>query len=356
MIKKISKIIILSLIGLIITSILSFYLLICVGLSPKLQTIWVETAMTTYTHKWLATSFISEEKINEIMAKNQVNDEGYETDTSRIITTEKEAEKAVFEAKNISLKDAVEKQRKIREQKYIDMNYEKLEKGIWLKEVSDTGWRGYIMLIEDPKRVKLADTPKQFSCGTTVKKMIELNNAVAGINGGGFQDGPNYDSNGGMPAGIIIKNGKLITTNLSENSTHNIIGFNSDGILILKKDTVKWAMKNDIQEAISFSPYLIVNGEGLVKGTGGWGIAPRTAIGQLQTGEVLFLVIDGRQPLWSVGVDLKVLQDTLLAEGCYNAAMLDGGSSTVMVYNNEFVNKPSLGHERYINNAWIVTK
>ena len=75
--------------------ILSFYLLICVGLSPKLQTLWVETAMTTYTHKWLATSFISEGKINEIMAKNQVNDEGYETDISQITTTEKQAEKAV---------------------------------------------------------------------------------------------------------------------------------------------------------------------------------------------------------------------------------------------------------------------
>ena len=48
------------------------------------------------------------------------------------------------------------------------------------------------------------------------------------------------------------------------------------------------------------------------------------------------------------------LQETLLAEGCHNAAMMDGGSSTVMIYNDKFVNKPSLGFERYINNCWVV--
>lgn len=350
--KKISKIILLTIISLFLIGIISFYSLICLGLSPKLQTIWVETAMTTYSHKWLATAFISQEKINEIMSSNQVNDIGYSTDTS-IININNGPKIEQF---NISLSDTMKKRKLLKEQKYIDKLYEKLEEGIWLKEISDTGWHGYIMLIEDPKRVKLADTPKQFSCGTTVKKMVENNKAIAGINGGGFQDGPNYDSNGGIPAGLLIKNGELITKNLPKNSTHSIIGFNSDGILILRKDTVQWAIENDIQEAVSFAPYLIVNGEGLVKGTGGWGIAPRTAIGQLETGEVLFLVIDGRQPLWSIGVDLKVLQDTLLNEGCINGAMLDGGSSTVMIYNGEFVNKPSLGHERYINNAWIVTK
>ena len=66
------------------------------------------------------------------------------------------------------------------------------------------------------------------------------------------------------------------------------------------------------------------------------------------------MVVDGRQVGYSIGTDLLPLQETLLAEGCHNAAMMDGGSSTVMIYNKEFVNKPSLGFERYINNCWVV--
>ena len=82
--KKISKIILLTITSLFIIGIILFYSLICIGLSPKLQTIWVETAMTTYSHKWLATSFISQEKIDKIISSNQVNDIGYSTDTSII--------------------------------------------------------------------------------------------------------------------------------------------------------------------------------------------------------------------------------------------------------------------------------
>jgi exopolysaccharide biosynthesis protein len=66
------------------------------------------------------------------------------------------------------------------------------------------------------------------------------------------------------------------------------------------------------------------------------------------------MVVDGRQVGYSIGTDLLPLQETLLAEGCHNAAMMDGGSSTVMIYNKEFVNRPSLGFERYINNCWVV--
>lgn len=213
------------------------------------------------------------------------------------------------------------------------------------------------MLVENPLDVVLTQTPTQGTKGTTVRRMVELAGGIAGVNGGGFNDGPNYDSNGGKVAGLLIINGKLINPTWDDGGyLYNMIGFNSNGRLILRHCSKEWAKNNDIKYAVSFSPFLIVNGKGTVPegSTGGWGIAPRTAIGQLPTGEVLFLCIDGRQPAWSIGCDLDVLQNLLLEEGCENAAMMDGGSSTVMIYNNEFVNKPSLGHERFINNAWVV--
>ena len=330
---------------------ISFYLLIGVGLSSRLQTLWVTTAMTTMEHKWLATSIVSEKKIKEIIDKNKVDDSGYE---SEIITLVKENEPLVYDGEIIvDMNDVI-----VVEQNYLKyerQGYTKLEEGLYIKEVSGTGWRGDLMLVEDPLRVSIVDTPKQFVEGWTVKKMVESVGGIAGINGGGFHDGPNYDSNGGVPAGLLIENGVLVSPKKYDGCTYQMIGLNEEGVLVLKKTTAQWAIENGIKHAVCFGPYIIVNGEGVIKsGTGGWGIAPRTAMGQRETGEILFLVVDGRQSTWSIGVDLKVIQDVLLEEGCINAAMMDGGSSTVMVYNGEFVNKPSLGHERYINNAWVV--
>ena len=214
-------------------------------------------------------------------------------------------------------------------------------------------WKGKLMLISDPSRVTLAQTRYQFERGDLVKTMVQTHNARAGINAGGFVDGPNYDSNGGTPAGLLIVNNELIQSN--GNMKHSVIGFNQDNVLVLGKMTKQEALDANLRDAVDFRPFLIVNGEKTIKeGTGGWGIAPRTAIGQRKTGEVLFLCIDGRQPGHSLGTDLDVLQNTLYDEGCINAAMLDGGSSTVMYYKDDYVNKPSLGHERYINNAWII--
>lgn len=323
-----------------IAGMIGFYVLIVSGVFPKLTDTWVCTAMTTLNHKYLATWFFSDERIEEIMERNTVDDSGYSTDVEQIEIKEPEPE--------------IE----IATDPYVEEGYELLEEGLYLKAVSGENWKGWLMLTTDPRRVKLEDTRRQFECGQKVMTMISNAGAVAGINGGGFSDGPNYDSNGGMPAGLVIENGVLVypTDELSiENEIHSMIGLNSDGVLVLRKCTAKWALENDIVSAVAFTPYIIVNGEGIVKhGTGGWGIAPRTAIGQRKTGEIIFLVIDGRQVGHSIGVDLLPIQETLLAEGCINAAMMDGGSSTVMIYDGEFVNKPSLGFERYINNCWVV--
>ncbi|MBR5528224.1 MAG: phosphodiester glycosidase family protein [Clostridia bacterium] len=330
----------------------AFYVLIISGLFPSLQHTWICTAMTTLNHKYLATAFFSQEKIERVMAENFVDDTGYETDISQVKIPEK------TDPKPIPQKEITETPKKEPADPYIEEGYEKLEEGLYLKPASGDNWKGWLMLISDPKRVKLEDTRRQFECGQKVMTMIDNAGAIAGINGGGFSDGPNYDSNGGTPAGLVITDGNIVYPTTPESisdETFNMIGINSDGVLVLRQCTPQWAIDNGIVSAVSFNPYIIVNGEGIIKrGTGGWGIAPRTAIGQRQTGEIIFMVIDGRQIGHSIGADLLPLQETLLGEKCINAAMLDGGSSTVMIYNNEFVNKPSLGFERYINNCWVV--
>lgn len=368
---------------------LSFYTIVLSGLFPKIQTMWVTTAMTTMSHKWLATSFIPKVDIDRIMEENKVDDEHFDTNPelvtikapnsdnndvlesvlkkrTELILNKYEmvqASKKQEESTNVFLENnvyGVDIDIDIDEEEitfdYESEGYEKLEDGLYKKEVSGTGWKGYLLLVSDPSRVTLVDSKHQYTRGDTVKNMVKYIDGVAGINAGGFDDGPNYDSNGGIPAGLLIVDGEVVSPKKNNGSTHSVVGFNKENVLVLGKMTQNQALERGIVNSVDFKPFLIVNGEKVIKkGTGGWGIAPRTALGQRETGEVVFFAVDGRQA-HSIGVDLVVLQDTLYDEGCINAAMVDGGSSTVMVYNDEFINKPSLGHERYINNAFVIKR
>ena len=97
----------------------------------------------------------------------------------------------------------------------------------------------------------------------------------------------------------------------------------------------------NVQEAITFGPALVVNGQGTItSGDGGWGMAPRTAIGQKKDGAILMLVIDGRQAS-SLGATLKDVQDIMLQYDAYTATNLDGGSSTTMYHEGEVINNPA---------------
>ncbi len=68
---------------------------------------------------------------------------------------------------------------------------------------------------------------------------------------------------------------------------------------------------------------------------------PRTAIAKLESGKLLLLTVDGRQPGESIGMSLTVLAQLLLELGAVEAINLDGGGSTTMVVHNKVVNRPS---------------
>ena len=175
--------------------------------------------------------------------------------------------------------------------------------------------------------------------------MAKDNNAVVAINGGGFYD-PNYNSLGGTPQGTVIKNGKLIT-NRKYTKSGGIIGFTNDNKFILGKMTAKEALAKGVRDAVTFGPFLIVNGKpSFIKGNGGWGTAPRTAIGQRKDGIVLMLVIDGRM-IGRPGADMVDLTEIMQKYGAYNAANLDGGTSCGLVVNGKLINDPVNGNGKH---------
>jgi exopolysaccharide biosynthesis protein len=119
--------------------------------------------------------------------------------------------------------------------------------------------------------------------------------------------------------------------------------------------TAAAAVERGIVQAVTFEPYLIQDGQGLIAGDGGWGVAPRAGIGQRADGTLIFVVLDGRQPDWSLGATLSDLMNVFFEYEAVNAANLDGGSSAEMVVNGQVVNRLwNLFGERYMPTAWVI--
>jgi exopolysaccharide biosynthesis protein len=226
--------------------------------------------------------------------------------------------------------------------------------GITIEDIKGPSFKGKVMLIKDPKRVKLAVTKEIGTTGERVSNLVQDTGAIAGINAGGFYD-PNGKGNGAFPDGLTVQNGKLVHNNVG-NQTVNIVGFDDQGKLVIGDMTANELEAKHIQQAVSFGPNLIVNGKSVISGDGGWGIAPRTGIGQMADGTVIFVVIDGRQPTWSIGATLRDLMNVFNDYHAVNAVNLDGGSSSELVYNGKVQNKLwDIFGERYIPTAFVVT-
>lgn len=225
-----------------------------------------------------------------------------------------------------------------------------------LRKIESTRYVGYVLEIPDPRRVKVATAQNIQEKGETVSNIAKDNDAVAAINAGGFHD-PNGTGTGRLPYGFILQDGDyIIGKDVGPDESVDFVGFTKDGNLIAGNYNKTELADMKAMEGITFGPPLIIDGKKMITdGDGGWGIGPRTAIGQKKDGTVLFLVIDGRQPGYSTGATLRDVQDVLYAEGAYIAANLDGGSSTTLYYNGKVVNKPAdLLGERMIPTAFIV--
>nr|WP_239616473.1 phosphodiester glycosidase family protein [Cohnella mopanensis] len=224
-----------------------------------------------------------------------------------------------------------------------------------IEEVDGEGFHGYLLSVKDPKKIRLV-VPNKRGRGEKVTSMVKRTGAIAGVNAGGFSD-PNWRGNGFKPIGLVISNGKILYNGLGDNNSVQIVGLDKNGKMLAGKYSVKELMELGIAEAVSFSPRIIVNGKGLIPNRSqGWGVAPRTVMAQREDGTIMFLLIDGRQPGYSIGATLYDAQEILLEHGAVIAANLDGGSSTVLVTENgDIVNKPSSSSgERYLPTGFLV--
>lgn len=305
--------------------------ILCIGLIyygpyTNIRDMIVTTAMTTMSHQYFATWFLSDEEIEEILKRNRPEE---------ILADQNLDDIEITKTTTSDSSDATD--------------------GVELVDVSSDTFKGYLLIVDDPSRVKLATAPRLGKVGSTTSQIVEAYDAIGGINAGGFAD--DALGTGGKPSGILIENGELKNSDTNATS-YSVVGIDADNKMIVSNSMTYSKMKQlNLQSAVSFGPVIIINGQPTIRsGNGGWGIQPRTAIGQRKDGAILMLVIDGRQAD-SLGATLKNVQDIFLQYGAYNAFNLDGGASSTMVFDSKLVNNPSdIMGERYVPCAFIITK
>ena len=303
---------------------------------------WITTAMTTMHHQYLATWFYSDETIDKVLAQNKVIENTDEINMDLI---------DIYDNSTVTTTYKDEYDRQV-------LEHEEGEVYKFFK-VDGYNFDAYMAVIYDPSKIHVVHTKYLWDTGQYLVDMAKDNDAIVAINGGAFAD-VNGLSNGGAPEGILIKDGKIIQASRNRRYGGGVVGFTNDNKLYLGDVSAQEAVNNGVRDAVEFGPYLVVNGKAsFIQGNGGFGIHPRTAIGQRKDGIVLFLVVDGRR-IDSMGTDMKNLCDIMVKYGAINASNLDGGNSSVMVINNKIVNRPinwdNLEQTRPIATGFIVTK
>ncbi len=96
----------------------------------------------------------------------------------------------------------------------------------------------------------------------------------------------------------------------------------------------------------TFGPMLLKDGQPMTEFDSPQNINgknPRTAVGYYEPGHYCFVVVDGRRPGYSEGMEMAQLSQLMYDLGCKVAFNLDGGQSSEMAFMGGLVNQPYNG-------------
>lgn len=307
---------------------------ICSDAYPSAQQVFVSTILETGQLKFLASVFVSGDKITEIVEQNSMQTMEDEVDTGLIEIGGSED------------------------------GGQTTQKDIEILEVSRSTFSGTMMIVKDPSRVSLATIYPWREQGMTLDELVKKSGAVGGINGGLYDS---YKNAGGRPYGVIVSNGEIQHNRPQEYKGLVLVGFTNKHILqiidvsqMTAADVEQLVKEKGIRDAVTFQEEasninnhfvpLIINGSVREINGMGSGLNPRTAIGQRADGSVLLFVTDGRGKAGHLGASSGDLIAVMQEFGAVNAANLDGGSSSCMYYKGEYLKSSVTFY--YDNSSW----
>ena len=170
----------------------------------------------------------------------------------------------------------------------------------------------------------------------SISDMALLNNALLAVNG---------DYYGNTNEGVVIRNGVIYRANRTDCDVCVLYYDGTMRVMPGSSFSLEEAIEDGAWQAWTFGPALLdTDGSVLTSFASTRRIIsanPRTAIGYYEPGHYCLVVVDGRGE--SAGITLPDLSELFYDLGCTAAYNLDGGNSSIMVWNNEVVNDPSGG-------------
>ncbi len=365
----------------------------------RLRSMYIETAMSTMSHQWLATAFIPHDIVNEVVTRTTTAREeqmgqnstwkGKENKTPNptqpvknteatepketIPSDQKEFFELFWELDQKSMLSYVDKHPEVIAKGWDKININEAglddegtsirttmgeqvlaidaENQILLLRVTGSTYRGVLAVAKDPSRLKLAPSEYIGSVGQHAGDIAEANGGVLAMTGSGFIDNDG-GGNGGTLAGACMCSGETYGQHYGWG--YKRIELHEDNRLYVTDASDYFG--DNATDAVEFWPALIIDGENALGADNIFTeMNPRACLGQSEKEELLMLVIEGRM-VSSLGTDAEECVDILMRHNCYQAMNLDGGTSAIMWYDGEYITECSnqaLDEGRYLPNAWV---
>ena len=231
-------------------------------------------------------------------------------------------------------------------------SYSSPDLAVTVTEVNDGSLTYYIadLYIRDITCFQTALAKDTYGSGfrDSIEEMAAVKNALLAVNG---------DYYGNTSEGVVIRNGVIYRANPTDCDVCVLYYDGTMSVMPGSSFSVEEAVAEGAWQAWTFGPALLdSNGEPITSFSSTNRIIsanPRTAIGYYEPGHYCLVVADGRGE--SSGITLPGLSRLFHDLGCTAAYNLDGGNSSIMVWENEVINNPS-GGGRESSDALVIAE
>ena len=333
----------------------------------RLRDMYIETALGTMNHKWLATALIPGDivqTVREGMEADRLAQSGQNSGswkTAEILENRSffelfpELDAAAFRAwapVSEAELDTFYVNHSGLDQVGLDLYTRQGDQvlaidaanGLLVVRIREAFFRGVLILAKDPSRLSCAP-----GSGQTAGDIARANNALAALTASGFEaDGPE----GASLTGAAMCGGAVYGDHLK--TGYKRLELRSDDRLYIVDAPTDF--HPDCTDAAEWTPALIIDGETVVSEEDHYNARnPRCCLGQARDGTILMLCIEGRY-LDSLGATAPECAEILARYGAYQAMNMDGGSSAICWYQGQPITRcadPDRPEGRLLPNAWI---
>lgn len=358
-----------------------------IPLIKNLRERYIVTAMSTFSHKWLATALLPGDVVAPVVERmeQEMDDQAQlqsfwdiVTETTKPVSSEETAFFLRFhELEEDSVRDFVEAHPEAIENGWENFYINEAglddrgtsmqtkqghqvlainaEQGLLAIRVTGTGYRGVLVIGKDPSRLKLAPSKYLGSYGQHAGDIARDHGGLVAMTASGFGD-------------VTTEEGRVVGgVNMSGAAMHSGSAFGEHfpwgyKRIELREDNrlyitdAHMGFSPDCTDACEFTPALIVDGEIVVDGSTLYSaLNPRCVLGQGTDEAVMLLTIEGRL-IDSLGTDAPTCAEILAGYDCYQAMNVDGGTSAILWYEGEYITRCSntaLPEGRYLPNVWV---